>query len=168
MGKEKLPGSFLFRAFRRHIQAGFSRTALGAYLFIGLLQILFWNNALGAWMRKPLLSIIALEGETTKLRRVPPPTPQQLDRDKLELENDSWTYKIQLAEAIAEMQQAVRSLVAKLGGQDRPPTTRTTTQTTTTTTTTIPTTITTTQPTTTTTMSPTTTTTTTKAVESLA
>ena len=68
---------------------------------------------------KAPLEHCALEGETTKLR-VPTPTPQQLDRDKLELENDSWTYKIQLAEAIAEMQQAVRSLVAKLDGQQSP------------------------------------------------
>ena len=38
---------------------------------------------------KAPLEHIALEGETTKLREVPPPTPAQLDRDKLELENNS-------------------------------------------------------------------------------
>ena len=66
---------------------------------------------------KAPLEHIALEGETTKLTRVPPPTPQ-LDRDKLELEDESWIYGIQLAEALAKMQQAVHSLVAKLGGQE--------------------------------------------------
>ena len=66
---------------------------------------------------KAPLEHIALEGETTKLTRVPPPTPQ-LDRHKLELEDDSWIYGIQLAEALAKMQQAVHSLVAKLGGQE--------------------------------------------------
>ena len=114
---------------------------------------------------KAPLEHIALEGETTKLREVPPPTPEQLDRDKLELGNDSWTYKIQLADAIEAMQRAVHSLVAKLDGQQGPTSnddkTATTTTTTTTTTTIpptqpIPTTIT------------TTTTTTAAAVESLA
>ena len=120
---------------------------------------------------KAPLEHFALEGETTKLR-VPPPTPEQLDRDKLELDEfelDSCTPRGQLERALAAMHQAVRSLSAKLGGQE--PTndddnntnddnnnnhTNNNNNNTTTTTTT------------TTTMSPTTTPTTTKAVESLA
>ena len=74
-----------------------------------------FRRSLGA---KAPLEQLALEGETTKLTKVPPPTPEQLDSDKLELGDDSWIYGIQLAEAIAEMQQAVHSLVAKLGGQE--------------------------------------------------
>ena len=171
-GKEKLPGSFLFRAFRRHTQAGIFRAILGACLVIGLLQSLPWNNSdRESLSEETPLEQLALEGETTKLRRVPPPTPEQLDRDKLELDEfelDSCTPRGQLERALAAMHQAVRSLSAKLGGQE--PTndddnntndnnnnnhTNNNNNNTTTTTTT-------------TTMSPTTTTTTTKAVESLA
>ena len=65
---------------------------------------------------KAPLEHIALEGETTKLRSVPPPTPQQLDNDKLELdkcEPDSWTHRGQLTRALMAMHQAVRSLSCK-------------------------------------------------------
>ena len=67
---------------------------------------------------------LALEGETTKLREVPSPTPlEQLDGDKLELdefEQDSWTHRGQLTRALRAMHQAVHSLAAKLDGQQRP------------------------------------------------
>ena len=121
---------------------------------------------------KAPLEHCALEGETTKLRRVPTPTPEQLDRDKLELDDlkpESCTPRGQLERALVAMHQAVRSLSAKLGGQE--PTNDDDNNTNDNKTTTIPTTITTTQPTPTTKMSPittTTTTTTTEAVESLA
>ena len=72
---------------------------------------------------KALPEHFALEGETTKLRKVPSPNPLQLDRDKLELdefEQDSWTHRGQLTKALAAMQQAVHSLIAKLDGQQGP------------------------------------------------
>ena len=73
---------------------------------------------------KALPEHFALEGETTKLKEVPPPTPlEQLDRDKLELDNleqDSCTHRGQLRRALAAMHQAVHSLVTKLDGQQRP------------------------------------------------
>ena len=73
---------------------------------------------------KALPEHFALEGETTKLRKVPPPTPlEQLDRDKLELDNleqDSCTHRGQLRRALEAMHQAVHSLVTKLDGQQRP------------------------------------------------
>ena len=72
--KEKLPGSFLFRAFRRHTQAGFFRAILGACLVIGLLQILPWNNQIEvAWVRTPLLSNWLLRGRPPSLESHPPP-----------------------------------------------------------------------------------------------
>ena len=73
---------------------------------------------------KALPEHFALEGETTKLREVPSPTPlEQLDGDKLELvnlEQDSCTHRGQLRRALAAMHQAVHSLVTKLDGQQRP------------------------------------------------
>ena len=76
-------------------------------------------ESLGA---KAPLEHIALEGETTKLKGVlPPQSPEQLDRDKLELDDlklDSCTPRGQLERALAAMHQAVRSLSAKLGGQE--------------------------------------------------
>ena len=62
---------------------------------------------------KAPLEHIALEGETTKLTEVPPPTPEQLDSDKLELGDDSWIYGIQLAEALADMQTSSAQLGCK-------------------------------------------------------
>ena len=73
---------------------------------------------------KALPEHFALEGEPTKLRKVPPPPQQeQLDNDKLELDNleqDSCTHRGQLRRALAAMHQAVHSLVTKLDGQQGP------------------------------------------------
>ena len=71
---------------------------------------------------KAPLEHFALEGETTKLR-VPPPNPEQLDNDKLELdefEQNSCTHRGQLRRALRAMHQAVHSLAANLDGQQRP------------------------------------------------
>ena len=51
-------------------------------------------------------------------KEVPPPT--QLELDKLELEHDGWTHRVQLRQALEAMHQAVHSLVTKLEGQQGP------------------------------------------------
>ena len=121
-----LSGSTLQMAFRRQASPGRPRTLMRAYLTIGLLHLSSWNKVLEreSLAEKTPLEHLALEGETTKLREVPPPTPpEQLDRDKLELdefEQNSWTHRGQLTKALKAMHQAVHSLVAKLDGQQRP------------------------------------------------
>ena len=54
------------------------------------------------------------------LKVVPPPT--QLELDKLELEHDDWTHRVQLRQALEAMHQAVHSLVMKVEGQQEPTT----------------------------------------------